>query len=439
MSIRSSRNPMARVMSLRDFRLLFSGSATSLLGDQFALIATPWLVLQITGDPLVLGIVLALEGVPRAAFMLLGGAVTDRLSPRLIMLIADVLRFVLTGLMALVVFTGAVQLWMLYVFSLTFGLVAGFAIPAQNSIVPVLVDEQDLQAGNSLIMGVTQLAGFVGPTIAGILIGGYANSSLGISLAFTLDAVTFAVSAVCLWLIRPGSRKQHIQESPENESLWVSILAGMKHLWADKGLRIMFLVIVAVNFLLIGPIMVGIPVLADQRLPEGAVAFGLLMSAFSGGNLAGYLIAGSLPRPGGIIMRVIMIALLAAFGGVIGSLGFVSSTWVDFFLMLLLGLGNGYIGIILITWMQTRSPKEMLGRMMSLLVFASNGLWPVSQAISGAVIKWDLNLLFISAGTLVLIVVVWMAFQPGFRVFSESLASQVEGGELRIDGVTTVE
>ncbi|MEZ4769675.1 MAG: hypothetical protein R2844_14750 [Caldilineales bacterium] len=73
-------NPMGRVMSLPDFRLLFAGSTTSSLGDQFALVATPWLVLQLTGDPLALGIVLALEGLPRAIFMLLGGAVTDRFS-----------------------------------------------------------------------------------------------------------------------------------------------------------------------------------------------------------------------------------------------------------------------------------------------------------------------------------------------------------------------
>jgi MFS family permease len=418
---------MLRVMSLRDFRLLFGGAATSLLGDQFALIATPWLVLQLTGDPLALGIVLALEGIPRAVFMLLGGAITDRLSPRLIMFIADVIRCVLTGIMALVVFTGDVQIWTLYAFGLAFGLVAGFAIPAQNSIVPVLVEEQDLQAGNSIIMGITQLAGFVGPTIAGILIGGYSNSSLGIGLAFAIDSVTFAVSAVCLWLIRSRSRTQLSGESPEKESLWASILAGMKYLWADNSLRIMFLVIAAVNFLLIGPILVGIPVLADQRLPEGPVAFGLLMSAFAGGNLAGYLIAGSLARPGGITMRLMMIALLAGFGAVVGSLAFIQSTWVDFTLLLLLGLGNGYIGIILITWMQTRTPKEMLGRMMSLLVFSSNGLWPVSQAISGALSKWDLNLLFVFAGTLVLLVTFWMTFQPGFKIFSESLTLQRPG------------
>jgi MFS family permease len=432
----SSKNPLLRVMSLRDFRLLFGGAMTSLLGDQFALIATPWLTLKLTGDPLALGIVLALEGIPRAVFMLLGGAITDRLSPRLIMVIADIIRLVLTGLMAFIVFTATVQIWMLYAFGLGFGLVAGFAIPAQNSIVPMLVDEQDLPAGNSIIMSVTQLVGFVGPTIAGILIGGYSTSSFGIGLAFALDAVSFAVSAACLWLIHTGGRHQLSEKSSEKESIWSSILAGMKYLWNDKALRLMFLVIMAINFLIVGPLLVGIPVLANERLPEGATAFGLLMSASAGGNLIGYLFAGSLPRASGITMRLIMIAPLAAFGLVVGSLGFIASTWVDCSLLFLTGLGNGYITIILFTWMQTRTRKEMLGRMMSILMFCSTGLVPVSQAISGAVSKWDLNVLFVSAGTLVLLITFWAAFQPGLKTFSESLATPQAGkGGLMVDSI----
>ena len=136
------KNSMLNVLSLRDFRLLFTGVATSLLGDQFALIATPWLVLQLTGDPLALGIVLALEGIPRAVFMLFGGAVTDRLSPRMVMLASDIARFVLATLMAIVVIAGTVQLWMVYAFSLGLGLVAGFAGPAGNSILPMVVKDE---------------------------------------------------------------------------------------------------------------------------------------------------------------------------------------------------------------------------------------------------------------------------------------------------------
>lgn len=89
-------------------------------------------------------------------------------------------------------------------------------------------------------------------------------------------------------------------------------------------------------------------------LPEGA-------TAFAGGIFFGYLLAGSLRRPAGARMRWIMILLFAAFGFVIGSLGFIPYTWIDFGLLLLLGLGNGYAAILLITWIQTRTPGKCWG------------------------------------------------------------------------------
>jgi MFS family permease len=429
-AVSSQTNLMARVLSLRNFRLLFTGAFISLLGDQFALIATPWLVLQLTKDPLILGTVLALEGLPRAVFMLFGGAITDRLSPRFMMLIANITRFVLTALMALVVFGGVVQVWMIYTFALSFGIVAGFAIPAETSIVPMLVEEQDLQAGNSIIMGITQLANFIGPTIAGIIIGRFSDTFTGVSIAFAFDAFTFVVSAVTLQMIRVKTQSTPAPAgAPQaKESVWASIRAGIRYLWTDRLLRFIFMILMAVNFLLIGPIMVGIPVLANQRLPEGATAFGLLMSAFAGGNLLGYLVVGSLPRPSGAKLRLIMIVLFAGFGLVIGSLGVITSTWVDFGLLFLLGLGNGFMAVLLMTWMQTRTPKELLGRMMALLMLSSIGLTPISQAIAGVLSKWNLAMLFAIPGILVLLITIWMAFHPDLKGFSESLtAAQAEG------------
>ncbi|MEJ2750987.1 MAG: hypothetical protein P8183_24225, partial [Anaerolineae bacterium] len=159
----------------------------------------------------------------------------------------------------------------------------------------------------------------------------------------------------------------------------------------DDALRLMFLVIAAINFLFVGPILVGIPVLADQWLAEGAVAFGMLMSGFAGGNLVGFVLAGALPRPNGKVIRRLLIVLLVTFGVVLGLMGFIHLTWVDFALMGLLGLGNGYVTIILFTSIQSRTPKTMLGRIMSLLTLSSIGLVPVSQALSGAVIALNLT------------------------------------------------
>ena len=224
--------------------------------------------------------------------------------------------------------------------------------------------------------------------------------------------------------MRGGGKLAASANDAEKESVWAAIVAGLNYVWTDQALRLIFLVIAAVNFLFVGPILVGIPVLADQRLAEGAVAFGLLMSAFAVGNLVGFLLAGALPRPGGKTMRFLLIALLAVFGIVTGLVGFISLTWVDFGLMLLLGLGNGYVTIILFTWIQTRTPKAMLGRIMSLLMLSSAGLVPVSQAISGAVITWNLMLLFVLAGGLIVLVTIWSACQPALVTFSESLSAQ---------------
>ena len=422
----SQTNPMARVLSLRNFRLLFSGAFVSLLGDQFALIATPWLVLQLTHDPLALGTVLALEGLPRAAFILFGGAITDRFSPRWVILIANITRFFLTALMAVVVFGGVVQLWMIYVFGLLFGIVAGFAIPAETSIVPMLVEEQDLQAGNSLMMGITQLSGFIGPTIAGIIIGRFSDTFTGVGIAFAFDAFTFVVSAVTLQMLQV--KTQTVPVGAAKESVWASIQAGLRYLWTDRLMRFSFIILMALNFLLIGPILVGIPVLADQRLPEGATAFGLLTSAFAGGNLVGYLLAGSLPRPDGAKLRLIMIAVFAGFGIVIGALGISRSTWIDFGMLFLLAVGNGFMAILVMSWMQTRTPKQMLGRVMSLLMLSGTGLAPISQAIAGVLSKWNLTLLFALPGALVLLLTIWMAFHPALKGFGESLtAAGAEG------------
>ncbi len=421
----TEQNAMRNVLSIRDFRLLFTGISTSLLGDQFALIAMPWLVLQLTGDPVALGTVLALEGIPRALFMLFGGAITDRLSPRVILIASDVVRFVLAAFMTVVVMAGIVEIWMLYAFSLGFGLVAGFAVPAGNSIVPMVVEEKDLQAGNSIVMGAGQLVGFVGPVLAGILLGVYAKSLWGIGLAFGIDAVTFAMSAILLGMMHTGGQLAAAGSGEKQESVWAAIVAGLNYVWQNEALRLMFIVIAAVNFLFVGPILVGIPVLANQRLAEGAMAFGLLMSGFAGGNLAGFLLAGLLPRPSASTIRLLLITLLTVFGLVTAMLGFIYSTWIDLALMVLLGVGNGYITIILFTSIQTRTPKAMLGRIMSLLMLSSTGLVPVSQALSGVIVAWNLSMLFVLAGGLIVLVTFWTAFQPALETLSEDLLANV--------------
>ena len=106
--------------------------------------------------------------------------------------------------------------------------------------------------------------------VAGILIGRFSESFFGIGLAFGIDAVTFAVSAVTLWLMRGVGQLSGSAGASDQEGIWAAIMAGLKYVWDDQALRLIFLVIAAINFLFVGPVLVGAPVLADQRLPEGA-------------------------------------------------------------------------------------------------------------------------------------------------------------------------
>ena len=170
---------MFAALKTRDYRLLWIGQGISHLGDQFHLIALPWLVLSLTHDPFQLGLVLALAGIPRAAVMLFGGAFADRHSPRLIMLVSDALRFVIAGALAVSILTGSVQLWMVYVLALSFGVVSGFFMPAAEASLPRLLKDEQLEGGNALMMGVAQLMSFVGPALAGTVIAVFGATQAG--------------------------------------------------------------------------------------------------------------------------------------------------------------------------------------------------------------------------------------------------------------------
>ena len=430
-SNRPAGSPMRRVLQIRNFRLLWLGQGTSLLGDQFYLIALPWLVLRVSADPLVLGTVLALAGVPRALFMLVGGALTDRFSSRTIMLISDLVRLILTGSLALLVFSGSIDLWMLYAFALLFGLVAGFFIPASSAILPSLISAEDLQAGNALVQGTAQLSLFVGPMIAGGLIALFSNSAvdvanstpglIGIGVALGVDALTFLVSVVTLWLMGSDHLQRKVGKSGVTDNVLQAIKAGLTYMLSDPMLRLIFVLIAALNCLFLGPSLVGIPVLAATRLPEGAAAFGLIMSAEGGGMLLGIIVAGASRQSKAL--GYILPATIVGFGLSLIALGYITSTLTAAVILFVVGIGNGYVNVYAITFLQRRAPREMLGRVMSLVMFASAGLVPVSQALSGALIKLNFSGLFLGAGGLMIVVALWASLTPATRLIAAEMTA----------------
>jgi MFS family permease len=414
---------MKRVFGIRDFSLLFAGQTTSLLGDQFYSIAGAWLVLRLTGDPLALGLVIALGTIPRAIFTLIGGAITDRVSPRQVMLLSDIIRLFLTALMAVQIFTGTLQAWMIYVYSLVFGIVGGVFAPASMSMAPTLVPSEDLQAGNSVMQGSMQLIGFVGPAMAGALIAAFPHQNVGVGIAIAFDAFTFIVSVVTLWMMHAGRQVTNSTVAAPRASVWISIRVGFAYMLKDPALRIMFILIAVANFAFGGPVLVGIPFLANTRFPEGAAAYGLIISGYAGGNLLGIILCGALPKLKQQLLKVFLVVMFLLFGLGTASLGWIGSSWLAFTVMLVMGVLNGYLSITLITGLQRNTPREMLGRIMSMVVLANLVFMPLSQTIAGAVLRWNVPLLFVAAGVLMALCAVYLGVPRIASLLSAQLAS----------------
>ena len=406
---------------IRNFSLLWVGEAISLIGDQFYFIALPWLVLQITDNGFAVGTVLAVTGIPRAVFMLLGGALSDRFSPRQLMLYSNIVRMVIVILLAGFVLVNNISLAMLYVFAFLFGLADAFFYPAQQAIVPQLVEDDILEPANSLIAGTGQLSLFAGPALAGLLIAALSggtpiNTTLpdfvsdlpGIGLAFVIDAITFLASTLTLALIRIPPEKEASSDEDVLRSIWESLVMA----WRDPLLRIFYLLVAGIAFLVIGPIQVGIPVLADTRYAEGAAAFGIIISANGGGALLGAILAGLLPAPPPRRLGHVMLIGASLMGIGLMVLGLAPNMISAAVINGLVGLSYGYVSILGITWLQRRTPQEMLGRMMGLLVLATVGLFPISTSLAGFFIEIDPVIMFFGAGLLIAIGTLGFVLHP---------------------------
>jgi MFS family permease len=418
----------ASPLSVRNFRLLWIGEGISLLGDQFYMIALPWLVLQLTGSALALGTVMALAGIPRALFVLVGGAFVDRFSPRSVMIASNFARLVLVVLLSALVLTNNVRIEMLYAFALAFGLADSFYFPGQSAIIPQLLPEDQLQAGNTFVQGTAQLSLFLGPVLAGALIAllGHAatadsaSSTEGMGIAFGIDALSFAASLLCLILMRTPNVPKPVGEQP---NVIESIKVGVAYLWSQTILRVFFLLMIAMNFLVLGPLVVGIPVLAATRLAEGAAAFGIVMSAFGGGALLGIILSSVLPPLKPKHFGTMLLLIISCLGIGVALMPLFASTVVLAVIMLLMGAANGYVNINFFTWLQKRIPQELMGRVMSLLFFSSIGLAPVSNALAGAILEINLNMLFIGGGVLMAAVSLLSILLPAIRQMGSETAA----------------
>jgi MFS family permease len=362
----------------------------SQLGDRLAALAFPWLVYSATGSALGTGVVFALYTLPWVLLGPFAGVVVDRVDKRRLMIGMDVLRALVV---VAVPFLAERSLASVYALSFVIASLGVFFEPAKMAILPELVPKARLLRANSLLSTTDNLTDIIGWAFAGLLL-----AAVSTSAAFQIDALTFAISALALALMR--------YESPVRESLetatgafWLEFREGFKYLRRQRGLRantVMVVVCVAglgaaypLTFLF-----------AVNVLEGGTRAFGTLEAAVGAGFLAGSLALVALApriRKGRVmIVGLLVMGACLALVAVTGSVGAAAAPFALF------GVANAVVLIAVDTYLQETTPEGIRGRVLSTRFTLTQGIYAASVLVGGALAgAVDVRLLFSVAGAIV--------------------------------------
>jgi MFS family permease len=389
------------------FRLLAFGQFASTIGDYCYAVALPWLVLSGGGSTASLGIVLACYGIPRALLTVPGGALTDRFSPRLVMLSADFARCALTAVLAGLAAAHVSSVAALAPVAVLLGCGAALFVPASMTMVPTLVEPSGLTAANSVYVGFYQAGSMLGPLLGGALV-----AAAGPASAFAVDAGSYLVSAITLGLIpvrprvtapaaapsaaaEPSRAEEPARAATAAEAcpaadaaggagsapLAASVVPGSvwQLLRQSRVLQILLIVVLSANFALYAITEVALPALAHARF--GAGGYGAVLTCVAVAALAGALTVGKLGdrfRP----VMVIAVAILAA-GAAIAAVPFLGGLPGAAAGMAVFGVALGFDNVMAAKVIQRWAPPAMLGRVWGLLTLASAGSFPVATLVAG--------------------------------------------------------
>lgn len=404
-SAMAQRRRVPSPLRIRHFRNLWLGSSVSLLGDQFYLVALPWLVLNLTGSGLALGAMMMAAALPRAALMLFGGAASDHYAPRDVLLLTTWMRMVLVVAIALLAWMGLARLWELYLLSVLFGTADAFALPAGQALLPALVEKEQLTSANAMFSGSMQATTLLGPAPAGFLIAAW-----GVAPALVVDAVSFLFAIAPLAKL-PKPDAGAASAKPRRNPLR-SIVEGLRYVWEDPALRSLVLIVAGLNLWAMGPVMVGMPLLAKLHFGSSAV-FGTMMSSFGGGALLGMIAIGALkPRRHRGYLFLSFVGAESVGVALMPFFRHLAPLSVD---MALIGVCSGIANVAIIAWIQGHVDHAVMGRVMSVVMFAAFGLMPISLVLAGLVADQHLAGMFVGAAALIMLTTIIAGLSPATR------------------------
>jgi MFS family permease len=378
-----------RALSHRPFALLWTGQTVSRLGDNLHRIALAWWVLEETGSAAAMATVLVLTQVPMLIFLLIGGIVVDRFPRIRIMFLADVISGAIVTFIAVFSWFDILEIWHIYIASLLFGFMGAFFYPAYHSVIPQITPPDMLTSANSLNGLSQRMMGVIGPILGASLV-----AVGGTTLAFGIDALSFFISALCVYpILRAGLyESSRVENVSGTESRPKTIREAVKQGLADLregwdaiiSVPWIWITIVIFGFLNImesSPRAVSMPFLIKDDLGADVAVMGWFGSAFSVGYILSALILGQfkrLRRRGllGYLPILVNGLILLMFG-----LKFPIPALV--FGMFVYGFSFNVFGLIWNNTLQEMVPNEKLGRVYSIDALGSFILLPIGFALAG--------------------------------------------------------
>lgn len=360
----------------RDCALLWTGRATSLLGDGVYVVAIAWLVYSLSNVPTAMSVVGLALSLPQVAFFLVGGVVSDRFERRRVLLVSDAMRGVAVGAIGLLAVIGALELWHVVALVALVGAGDGLFNPAFTAIIPDLVPSDQLVRANALEQMLRQGAlRLIGPGL-----GGLAVAAAGAGAVLLFDAATFAFSTLCLAAMR---RRPAPRAGRERTSALADLREGFAYLRGERWLWGVLLLAAVTLLTFWGPFEVLLPYVVKNAYGGGASDFGFILAAGGVGAVSASLAIGHLgtpPRP--------LATLLFAWGLMTSTLagyGLATQTWQAAAVYLVAAALNALVMVTWSTMLQRLVPREMLGRVSSLDWVVSFALIPLSFVLTAPV------------------------------------------------------
>lgn len=358
----------------RGFRLLWTGAFLSSIGTWIQDVALSWLIHVRFADPFYLGLRSFSQEAPLIAFMLVGGAIADRIDRRRILLASQLVQMAMALLLGVLYLTDRLGIVAIVSIAFLTGLVQSQSAPTYQAVITSLVPRERIATAVALNSLQFNLSRAIGPVVAGILL-----AQLGAGACFGANALSFVGVILALRTIRFPPPAQ-----ATTESLGRSLKAGLRHTFGDPVLRSATLLALTASFLGF-PLITYLPVIAGDVLRTGASGYSLLLSSLGLGAIVGAI--GTAHRGGAAGRGRLMLVAYALFGVV--SAGAALSRWQWLSMLLLVGSGLFLTTAFstLNSLVQELAPDALRGRVLSIFGVAFRGGGPLGALLAGVLVR----------------------------------------------------